>query len=160
MMRLVYTIASAVLDPIFFIMVYVTHLFYKKNVHLEKQMLTFSQSTAQNKTIDAVLHGMITGLLGSRFMQIVGLPLDITKGTLLLLPIAILLSLRNPRFACFSYAAPILGITSLLIPNLRFDIPGMISLVASLHFMEAILVYVTGARGSIPVVVRHRGDSL
>ena len=157
-MELVTTIASAVFDPIFFIMIYVTYLFYKKNIQLEKRMLTFAQTTPQNKVVDATLHGIITGLLGSWLIKEIGLPLEITKASLFLIPIALLLSLKNPRFACFSYAAPIVGVTSLFISRLGFDIPGMISLVGGLHFMEAVLVYLTGAKGSIPVMMRLQGD--
>lgn len=157
-MKLVTTIALAVLDPIFFIMVYVTYLFYKKNVQLEKSMLTFAQTTPQKKVVDATLEGIVIGILGSWLMKIIGLPLEITKASLLLIPTALLLSLKNPRFACFSYAVPIVGMVSLFIPRVQFDILGMMSLVGNLHLMEAVLVYIVGAKGSIPVMVRLRGD--
>ena len=121
-------------------------------------MLTFAQTTAKKKVTDATLEGIITGLLGSWLMKEVGIPLEITKASLLLIPIALLLSLKNPRFACFSYAAPMIGVISLFIPRVRFDILGMTSLVGSLHLMEAILVYLVGAKGSIPVMIRLQGD--
>jgi len=139
-------------------MIYVTYAFYKKNIQIERQMLPFIQKTAQNKVIDAVLQGITIGLLGSWFMQVVGLPLEVTKACIILLPIALLLSLQNPRFACFSYATPILGIISFFIPNFKLDIPGLISLVGSLHLMEAVLVYLTGAQDSVPVIVKQKGN--
>ena len=157
-MELVTTIASAMFDPIFFIMVYVTYLFYKKNVQLEKSMLTFAQTTAKKKVTHATLEGIITGLLGSWLMKAAGIPLEITSASLLLIPAALLLSLKNPRFACFSYAAPIVGVVSLFIPTVRFDIVGIVSLVGSLHLMESLLIYLVGAKESIPVMVRLQGD--
>ena len=122
------------------------------------QIIPFIQKTAQNRVIDAILHGIIIGLLGSWFIHLLGLPLEVTKACIVLLPIALLLSLKNPRFACFSYATPILGIISLFIPKFELDIPGLISLVGSLHLMEAVLVYLTGAQDSVPVMVKQKGS--
>lgn len=157
--KLIYTVAVAVFDPIFFVIVYITYFLYKKNVGIEKHILSFSQESAFDKVIEATLYGIMIGILGSISMKWIGIPLEFTKTSLLLLPIAILMSLKNPRFACFSYATAILGIIKIvLIPQLNFDIPGMITLVGMLHLMEAVLVYTTGADGSIPIIIRRNGE--
>jgi hypothetical protein len=106
-----------------------------------------------------VASGLIGGLVGSFLMVFVGINLaDIGIGWLWLL--AVLLMLFHPRFLCFSYAGGIISVSSLIFGFPRINVPQLMALVALLHMIEALLIYISGHIGAVPVYIRNKAGQV
>ncbi|WP_148135180.1 PDZ domain-containing protein [Candidatus Formimonas warabiya] len=103
----------------------------------------------------AVLSGLVGGLAGSFLMVFVGVNLaDI--GIAWLWPLAIVLMLVHPRFLCFSYAGGLISLSYLLFGFPQVNVPQLMALVALLHLVEAILIFISGHVGAVPVYLKNR----
>ena len=110
---------------------------------ITKYRLTRDSVQAGSLTLFAVLAGMLGGLLGSLLMITVGITVD-TRILGPLLAVALLLMLIRPRFICFSYAGGLLSLSYLVFGWPVVDVPQLMGLVAVLHWIEAILIALTG----------------
>jgi len=162
------TIAEAVTDITFLVVVFVIYMMYRRNNQFALYKLVNSNSTkAIKNVIEATLEGIFAGIFGSFIVVLLGLPLALSSILTLLLPIAIFLSLINTRYMCFSYSAALLGII-VLISNflvymgictrgINIDPSGLIALVGVLHLIESVLIFLFGARNSTPIVIKQKG---
>lgn len=136
-----------------------------------KMINIYNYESAKSNTttlVESILQGIIIGIVGSLVITLIGLPINLTGYILLLLPIALLLSLINVRYLCFSYAASIMGILSLTLngqqlfgirlPSIDLNISGLLAIVGVLHLMESILIYLVGADDSIPIVAKKNDE--
>ncbi|MEL7565989.1 MAG: PDZ domain-containing protein [Dehalobacterium sp.] len=105
--------------------------------------------------VKAVASGLIGGLAGSFLMVFVGINLsDIGLGWLW--PLAIFLMLIHPRFICFSYAGGLISLGSIIFGIPKVDVPQLMALVALLHMIEAMLIYISGHMGASPVYIKNK----
>jgi hypothetical protein len=147
-------IAAAVFHPWFIIVLFLIYRMYKKNHLIRRQTIGVIKDHRFGQMIEGTLIGIITGIVGSSVMVLLGISIRISDAMVMLLPIALILSLINFRYLCFSYAGGLLGIGALLFPMIDLDVPGIMALVGILHLMESILIFFAGADESIPIVIR------
>lgn len=158
-------IAVGVFNFTFILVILIIYLMYKKNSMLLPFSLGANKVSVKSQMIEVIIQGILAGILGSIVVVVIGFPISLNPLLILLLPIAIVLSLFNMRYFCFSYSAAILGLIEVVvtglnslgfdIPRLNIDISGLIALVAILHLMEAILIFIGGADNNIPIVVKR-----
>ncbi|MCT4598531.1 MAG: PDZ domain-containing protein [Vallitalea sp.] len=157
------SISKAILNFSFIIVIWIIYILIKK--YKKVNIYNFDNSkTTINTLIESILQGIIIGIIGSLIISIIGLPINLTYYIIFLLPLALLLSLINVRYLCFSYAASVMGVLSLIfrgqtilgisLPNININISGLIALVGILHLMEAILIYFVGADDPIPIIAK------
>lgn len=161
------SIATAVFNFSFIMVVFIIYSLYQRNKEIEKQVLSSYRGFIGNQMVESMLQGILMGIVGSFLLTLVGIPIQLTPYLLFLLPIAFLLALFNVRYLCFSYAAAVLGVLGFVfrgqmilgyqLPDLQLDISGLIALVAIMHLMEAGLILIGGSKDHIPVIVKKKG---
>ena len=73
--------------------------------------------------------------------------------------VALALAFVSARLMCFAYAGGIVALSSLLIGWPILDISSLLALVAILHAVESLLMFMSGHLGAIPVNVKNsHGD--
>lgn len=152
----------AILNPAtgpFFWMVLVLVAFqYARVGQMERALYGTELAPTWQRVLVAVVYGWAGGFLGGLVMVILGVTLE-SRDVMFLWPVALLLSLIQPRFLCFAYATGVLALSSLLFGWPGVHIPGLVALVGVLHLAEALLVYLDGDAGATPVVARNgRGE--
>ncbi|NLM48074.1 MAG: PDZ domain-containing protein [Epulopiscium sp.] len=158
------SVSLAVFQPWFLLILYLVYWMYKKNYYLALQTALFVKGKIFEKMVQSLLTGILVGIGLSIVLIFLGIPMYFSEQMVFLLPIALVLSLFNFRYLCFSYAGGILGIFYFIarglksygfgLPEIHLDIPGIIALVGILHLMEAWLVFAEGSRDSIPIVIK------
>lgn len=145
------------LSPFFWLIVAIV---WWQNKRLSKQKSRFfhlPEEKVWKKTLVSVTAGIFGGIIASMLMLILGVNVaDIGIDYLWIL--ALILALINPRFVCFAYSGGILAAI-----NALFGVPFLsgaqvLALIGVLHFVEGVLVYLTGHRQAMPVYIKwHDG---
>lgn len=156
---IVKSVSLMILNPLMWLVVGFIVLQYKKNIELEREIIGKEQNSLKDQTLDSVIYGFLTGILGSIIIVSLGITLD-NIGIEYVFPLAILLLLINPRYICFSYAGGIVSIVSLLTGFPKVNVAGLMAIVGILHLMESILIYVDGAVNSIPIFVEQKNGKI
>ncbi|QUH30156.1 PDZ domain-containing protein [Vallitalea guaymasensis] len=160
------SISRALFNFSFIFVIWILYLLIKK--YKSVNIYNFDNSkTVISALVESILQGIIIGIIGSLIIAIIGLPINLTYYLIFLLPLALMLSLINIRYLCFSYAASVMGVLSLVfrgqtvfgvnLPDININISGLLALVGILHLMEAILIYFVGADDPIPIVAKKDG---
>lgn len=130
---------------------------YRRVTGIEAELYGLAKHSALEQTQYALLIGLVGGLVGSIVFLSAGVGLVDVPGSasalLYLWPVSLLLGLVNPRFYCFAYAASVLSLSHLLIGWPRIDVPSVVGLVAILHLVEALLIWVTGDSCATPITL-------
>lgn len=150
------SLTRIIFHPIFWVVLFLVYTQYKKQTPREIKMLGSAKRSALVKTANSTFHGLVGGLLGSILMIIIGVSIR-QEGLKYLWPIALILFMINARYLCFSYAGGLLSLFSLIFGFPQIDVPGLMALVAILHFVESILIYTNGSEDSLPIIL-DRGD--
>ncbi len=143
--------------PIYLIIGYMVYLRYKRI--REFQIEYYGDKVKKGKQIikETILIGLISGFFGS--IVIIKLGIIISNDTFeYLFIILIALSLINVRYICFSYAAGILALLSLIFDIGSINIPSLLSLTAILHIIKSILIYIDGGKERVPVFIKHNNN--
>lgn len=148
----VLSLIQIIFHPIFWIVIYLVSTQYKKQIEAEKKMMGIERGNILGKTLNATLYGLLGGVLGSIIMIIIGVSIR-QEGIIYIWPIAILLFMIKARYLCFSYAGGLLSIFSLVFGFPAIDVPGLMALVAVLHFVESFLIFINGKHNSFPIIV-------
>lgn len=93
--------------------------------------------------------GVGIGSFGSLAMVAIG-PIANDAGILYVWPLAIVLMLVCPRMLCFAYAGGILSLTHLLFGVPKIGVPQLLTIIAVLHMVESILIWIDGYYAAIP----------
>jgi hypothetical protein len=91
------TMLLALLNPFFWLFVFIVLMQYRRIVFMEKRLFGQSINNIWRQTFYSVLFGIGGGVFGSFFLLLLGISLD-SIGITYLWPVAILLLLVNPRF--------------------------------------------------------------
>jgi hypothetical protein len=159
---------SLLTDEFFWIIICILILLYKRSDHLETGMLGKSFPLIK-KVSGSLLVGAVGGLLGSLMGFFVGISVDdytqtgagsLAEGIVYIWIIAILLSMINPRYLCFSYAGGLVAFSSLLIGFPPVNVPGLLSLIGILHLIESFLIWFDGHTYSVPVFLKRKDGGL
>ncbi|AYD39385.1 PDZ domain-containing protein [Clostridium fermenticellae] len=166
-------IAFALTNPYYIIILTILGiLLYRKNKRttvMQKMIIGSPINSSLELTISQIVMGIFAGALASIIMSYCGIVFDENSPIDLIFLLSIVLMFFNPKFICFSYSASLLGAISLILTyasyltqnqDLNFinlDIVSVMSMVAVLHFVEGILVFIDGNTGYIPVFTNKDG---
>lgn len=160
------------LNPFSYAGLLLVALLYRHQVTLERKLFAVRLHAASTQFFRALLWGGIGGFVIS--LGVVGTGIVLNMSTIVWIwAVTIILALFRIRFACFAYAAGIIGILHVVIgaiPGLS-DIerlepittslgevhpPSLFALVALLHLVEALLIRIHGARTATPLFVEGK----
>lgn len=155
LIKLVLTTFLQSFTNIFFMfLVLIVYWNIKRVAFFEETWLGFFRYKISDQLLERLLYGMLSGLMASFIIVILGITLDY-RAILMIWPLAIFLMLFSPRYLCFSYAAGILSLVSLIFGWPDIDVSATIALVGVLHLIESILIYFDGYKSSVPVYMEH-----
>ncbi len=143
----------------FWIVVALVVVQYRRSARLERGLFGVSKYALPQQIIVSLAFGLIGGLLGSLVLIAVGVTIGDT-GIGIIWPIALALMFINPRFICFAYAGGIVSVLNLATGWPKVHVPGIMCLVAILHFTESALIYLSGHLQPTPIYVRGQADEL
>ena len=150
-------IGSMMFNSLFWFVIAITALVYKKNSKTEYTMLGYSESLWQ-KVASSLLAGLLAGVLGSSISVLLGITIEqyipeegtFSSGILYIWVIALLLSLLNQRYLCFSYAGGIVALMNLITGFPNINAVGIMALVGILHLAESLLILIDGHSNAVP----------
>jgi len=145
----------------YWILVMFVHNQFSRTAALQRQLYGQPLAAPLRQTVIALAEGLIAGLVGSYVMTFFGVAfLPDGGGIIWVLGVAVALMLINPRLMCFAYAGGLVAVTSLLFGFPKVSIPPLMGLVAVLHFMESILIFIDGSAGATPVYLERKGQTV
>lgn len=162
-------IAEAIITmPYVFMLITLGVVLYLRNrntVAMQRMVIGECINSAFELTISQIVMGILAGALGSLMLSYLGVFFDNQITISLLFMLSIILMLFRSRFICFSYSAGILSMISVAFQLfqkgnntnlsqysfLKVDVVMVMSLVAVMHIIEGILVFIDGNKGAIPV---------
>lgn len=175
-MQLIYntikSLAYVLTEPYYLIILVVVgivcYLKNKKIVFMNNMIIGESSQSALDLTLSQIVIGIFGGILASILLTLAGVVFEETSYIQILFVISIILMFIKPRYICFSYSAAILGFISILVSAFskdmaadskmfNIDITMLMSFVAILHIVEALLVVIDGHRSAIPVFSDKNG---
>ena len=130
---------------------------YKRLENLSAGLIGKQAGFYLGSAIRSSLLGILGGLTGSVLLIMLGINLN-AIGLAYLWVIALLLILVNPRFLCFSYAAGILSLASLIFSFPLINIAHLLALVAVLHLIDSLLILLNGHNYPIPLYIEKKGQ--
>lgn len=142
-------IINTLKSPFFIVIFLIIYYQYYKIGDLEKNILGRKNSPLV-KTIVSTLFGIIGGIIATVsfiYLGVVVVPRDF----MYILIIAILLSMINPRYMCFSYGGSIISLISIIFKYPVLEVSQIMVVVAVLHIVESILIILEGDRNRLPV---------
>lgn len=142
-------------SPLFWLVVAVV---WWQNKRLSKQKSRFfhlPEEKVWKKTAISVALGIFGGFIAGIMLLVLGINIA-EIGIDYLWILAIVLALINPRFVCFAYSGGILAAV-----NALFGVPALagaqvLALIGVLHFVEGILVCLSGHLQAMPVYIKWR----
>ncbi|MDD2573526.1 MAG: PDZ domain-containing protein [Bacillota bacterium] len=158
-MMVLQSIITVFINPLFWVVLVLVYNQYKKGCVLEERMLGKQRYTVWERMSSSIAVGMAGGLVGSIVMVVVGVTLDNT-GILYVWVIAIILMMINPRYMCFSYAGGLVALSSLAFGFPEIDVPALMAIVAILHLVESVLIFLNGSKQSIPVFMEDKNHGV
>ncbi|MDI6908027.1 MAG: PDZ domain-containing protein [Thermoanaerobacterales bacterium] len=151
-------IVQVLVHPLFWLVIVLVALQYYRVASLRRSFLPGRGGVVRD-TLVSTLFGLLGGFIGS--LLVVGAGLTVSgSGLWYLLPVAIALMLLSPRFLCFAYAGGLVSLANLVFGFPQISIPQVMALVAILHFMEALLILLSGHLGAVPAYVRVSGGRI
>jgi len=171
------TFMLALVMPIFWIVLFLVYLQYRKQATTEEKLYGRTFNRVGRQIFYSLILGIAGGLVASTILVFLGLSLE-QIGLYFIWPVALLLLLINPRYLCFSYAGGIVAVLVLfarhiLVPLfpvladnivieylLRVHIPALLVLIGLLHLVEAILIYVGGHWGRSPIYLKKESGEV
>jgi hypothetical protein len=121
---------------------------------MERKLLGKEKNTAKQRVFVSLGVGMLGGILGTIVISILGVAIQL-EDFKFILPLAIILMLINVRYLCFSYAGGIISLSSLIFGFPKVNVSSIIALVAVLHLIESILIWIDGHRAPTPIFIEH-----
>ncbi|MDD4569792.1 MAG: PDZ domain-containing protein [Tepidanaerobacteraceae bacterium] len=146
-------IPSSILNPFFWLVIYMVWNQYKKTAALEKDMFGKVKINPKDKILYAIFYGILGGIVGSLAVMLLGISIT-EAGLIYVWPTALILALIHPHLMCFSYAGGLVSLFSLVMGFPRIDVAGLMGLVAILHFVESLLIYFAGYINATPVFIK------
>lgn len=142
-------------EPIFWIVVVLVWLQYRRINDMREAFYGIPLKFNWSEPATALILGLLGGIAGSMLMVLIGVTLT-GSGLMYIWPLAILLMLVDARFLCFAYAGGILALSSLLFGFPRVNVSQVLALVAVLHMVESLLIFISGHLGAVPAFFRDR----
>ncbi len=148
------SILMIVINPLFWLVLVLIYIQYNRVAKMEKKLIGETKATTKQRMLTATGAGFIGGIMGTIVISILGVTVQI-KDFRFILPLAIILMMINVRYLCFSYAGGIISLSSLIFGFPDINVSSIIAIVAVLHFIESILIWIDGHRSPTPIFTEH-----
>lgn len=132
---------------------------YRKVHAAQNSMFQLHRGGPWQDTLRSFGYGLFGGLLASVVFLFLGVSLSQT-GILYLWITAIALMFIHPRYLCFSYAGGLISLASLVFGVPQIDVPALMALVALLHMVEAVLIWLHGSQRPMPIYLKHSSGKI
>ncbi|GAA0368322.1 PDZ domain-containing protein [Bacillus horti] len=169
-------IPSLFTTPFTYLLLFLIALQWRRQIDMERKLFSAKLHTVAEGVLQSVFFGLLGGLVASLFIVGFGVVLS-AQVFLFLWLVAILLALFHVRYLCFAYAGAILALLVALVdlfPQLQTipvlatlgetvglaELPSIFVLVAFLHLVEALLVYLSGAKKATPIFIHSKRGRL
>lgn len=148
------SVVHAVFNPLFWVVILLVAMQYRRIAQLRASFFGAPGNSILVDTLIASAYGFFGGLIGGYLIVLTGLTISIGPWIMYLLLVAVMLMLINPRFLCFAYSGGLLAVCNLFFGFPDISIPQVMGLVALLHFVESVLILVSGHMGAVPTFIR------
>ena len=155
----VISVLTVPLNPFFWLVVYFVYTQVKRSYNMEILVLGEPRKPLTQMIGKALLLGMLGGLVGTILVMLLGITIN-SKDFIYVFPLAIFLMLINIRYICFSYEGGLLALSSLILGVPKINVSSIIALVAILHLIESILIWVEGHRDAIPIFINRGSETV
>ncbi|MBS3937497.1 MAG: PDZ domain-containing protein [Peptococcaceae bacterium] len=146
------------LSPMFYVVVVLIALQYRRAAALERRIYGRTKQNVLWQVLSSLVFGVLGGVLGSILLLSIGVTLS-GNWLIYIWVVAILLAFISARLMCFAYAGGLVALCTLVFGWPAIDIPSLLALVALLHAVESILMYLSGHMGAMLVNVKNwRGE--
>ncbi|HWP95369.1 MAG TPA: PDZ domain-containing protein [Syntrophomonadaceae bacterium] len=131
---------------------------YQRNARTSGDLLEGIWGVSLRASLISTTLGLLGGVIGSLLLLWTGV--DLSRIAIIPLWItALFLMMINPRYLCFAYSGGLLALSSLLLGYPRLSIPDLMALIAILHMLESLLIFLDGPVYPVPVYVQ-RGEGV
>lgn len=131
---------------------------YHRISHQSGNLSRSSWAASFKAALVSTIFGVAGGLIGSIVLLWAGV--DLSRIAIIPLWIAaLLLMIISPRLLCFAYAGGVIGLLNLATGYPNLSIPDLMALVAILHMIESLLIFLDGRFFPVPIYVK-RGSRL
>lgn len=141
-------ILNTLKSPFFIGIIFIIYFQYYKIGRMEREIRGYRRNTFL-KLIRSVIFGMFGGIITTVLFLYLGVVV-IPKDFMYILVAAIGLSFINPRYMCFAYGGGVISLVSLTLGFPKIQISQVMSVVAVLHIVESILIFLDGAKDKLP----------
>ncbi|WP_202708437.1 PDZ domain-containing protein [Sporosalibacterium faouarense] len=148
------TIATIIRNPIYWIVILLVLIQYRRIYKMEKQILGINKESILITILKSSILGIIGGVVGSILIMLLGISIEANDFKYLFI-VAIILMLIHPRFICFSYSGGIISISSLVLGYPKINVSSVIAIVAILHLIESLLIFIDGDSTKIPMFIER-----
>jgi len=149
-------IFKIITNPIYWIMMIFIGFQYKKLYRIEKKILGINKISFFKNLIKSSIMGLIGGFIASTIMLSLGITVNTYEFKYIIM-LALILVIVDVRFICFAYSGGIVALFSLLFNIPKVNISSILSIVAVLHIVESILIYIDGDSFKIPLIIEKNG---
>ncbi len=162
------TFVSVPLNVLFWVVLIIIFTQFRRIAGMEKKLFGRVKTKIPQRLVTSLSFGIIGGFAASLLLFLLGVSLT-EIGIIYILPLALLLMLIKMRYLCFAYAGGIIAFLASIIqlfPAVPFfetpviagiyhlHVPGLLSLIAVLHFTESVLMRLSGHLHPSPVFVK------
>lgn len=170
---------NIIINPITLIVIFLIASQYKSIMSIQRQMYGGRvRHRLRDLVASSILAGILAGLAGSIIITVVGVTFVKLSGLIIVIAVSLLLMFFiNPRYVCLSYSGGILSLCSLVMTalisrgyvnqkepvvgylqkGLNFDVTALMVVIAVMHLVESILMWLDGHRGAVPVFMKRNG---
>lgn len=150
------TVIRILINPIYWIMIIFIGLQYNRLYKLEKKILGVNKINFANNLLSSSIFGLLGGFIATILILILGITIEVNIFKYIIM-LSLLLMLIDIRFICFSYSGSILSLISLIFGVLEFDISNIFAIIAVLHIVESLLIFIDGDSFKIPIILNING---
>lgn len=152
---LLQNLLSLFTNGLFWVILLVVGVQYRRMYRVSQNMFHMADEPIWPVVLTVSLYGILGGIMGSVLLLLVGVSV-LEVGLNYLWIVALILMFVQQRFLCFAYAGGVVAISNLLVGFPVVSIPHVMGLVAILHLVEALLIYLTGPLYPIPMYVKTK----
>ncbi|HYF79899.1 MAG TPA: PDZ domain-containing protein [Symbiobacteriaceae bacterium] len=139
------------------IAVLLVYMQYRRVEAKEAELYGIAKHSPLEQTFYSLIVGVFGGALGSLVLSLTGVGLVNVPGAasalLYLWPVSVVLGALNPRHFCFAYSGALVSLVYLIFGWPRVDVASLMGLVAVLHMVEALLIWLSGATCNTPISI-------
>lgn len=128
-----------------------------RSAAFEQYMFGIVRVSVRRQALQALGMGLLGGAIATALFVGLGIAFDINLWIWwpVLFLTALVLAMVQPRFMCFAYAGGLISLVALVLGTPTVDVPVLMALVAALHLVEAVLVWLTGHVSPTPLYIKQ-----